>query len=525
MLADVLAAFLDAVTETEFYPVFQELLRSRGFSEVHLLHGAYEFGKDSIGQRESDGVRTQHAFQLKAGDIDLNTWRTTKMQIDQIRTNGFGHPGFDRDLPRRGVLVLTGQLKGAAAGDAQEYAEHVAETSAFRFEVWDRTRVITELLEAPHIGLAGAADGPLLELVGRIDGGTVNDRDIERFTRRWMRPLEALSRAALECVVVGARCRSAGRLDLASIAALGLIRAAWSSAHGVDPQPPRAAQAAATGRQIFAAFAGELYAAMEEGHLSPRGLVAAHPREVGFTVTYQVRALRVAELLALYGLLLRAEEQEGVAPVLSRVVEFVRQQPGVRHPISDRWAVSLVPVVLATALIDRALAETVLRDTLKWVIDHYDKAGQWGLGLADWSANPQDELEYLLGGPLEFIDRDRRSASYLVTVLIDLAGVLQFEQLYSDAVNDAQAVDIHAVCYSVLDSVGQYEIGGEGEGLVLHPHVAYPDALPTDGRPIAAHHRPASEYLPLRTGRPWDLIAVSALMRDRHWPAAVAMLV
>ena len=28
-----------------------ELLRSRGYTEVHLLHGAYEFGKDSIGQR------------------------------------------------------------------------------------------------------------------------------------------------------------------------------------------------------------------------------------------------------------------------------------------------------------------------------------------------------------------------------------------------------------------------------------------------------------------------------------------
>jgi hypothetical protein len=54
MLASVVAGYLDSVEEREFDVPFMALLRAMGFSDVHFLHGAQEFGKDFIAKREID---------------------------------------------------------------------------------------------------------------------------------------------------------------------------------------------------------------------------------------------------------------------------------------------------------------------------------------------------------------------------------------------------------------------------------------------------------------------------------------
>jgi hypothetical protein len=48
VLRDVVAGFLDTVTEREFDGPLIALLAARGFTDVHFLHGAFEFGKDFI---------------------------------------------------------------------------------------------------------------------------------------------------------------------------------------------------------------------------------------------------------------------------------------------------------------------------------------------------------------------------------------------------------------------------------------------------------------------------------------------
>src|SRR5688500_5881364 len=117
-LDDVLGAYLDAVSEREFDGAFLALLASAGFSNIHLIHGAYEFGKDFIARR--DGV--QYGLQTKAGDIGLAPWRSIRSQIEEILWNDIAHPDFDVGLERRAVLVTTGRLIGGAAADAQQYA-------------------------------------------------------------------------------------------------------------------------------------------------------------------------------------------------------------------------------------------------------------------------------------------------------------------------------------------------------------------------------------------------------------------
>jgi hypothetical protein len=113
-LLDVVAAnFLDSVTEREFDAPLVALLRAAGFTDIHALHGQFEYGKDFIAK--AGAPFTQYAFQSKAGDIGLPRWTAMRGQIDLLRTNELAHPGFDRALMRR----LSGTLSDGFARAAQ----------------------------------------------------------------------------------------------------------------------------------------------------------------------------------------------------------------------------------------------------------------------------------------------------------------------------------------------------------------------------------------------------------------------
>lgn len=120
MLENVVANFLDTVGERKFDSPLIALLRSLGFYDIHLIHGSYEFGKDVVAKREDDGTLRQYALQSKAGNVSLGDWTAMKGQLDLLRTSELAHPAFDRELPRVGVLVLTGRLVGAAPIEAQD---------------------------------------------------------------------------------------------------------------------------------------------------------------------------------------------------------------------------------------------------------------------------------------------------------------------------------------------------------------------------------------------------------------------
>lgn len=90
-LDDVLGGYLDTVAERAFDGPFLAYLSATGFADVHLLHGAYEFGKDFIAKRDGQ----QWAFQTKAGDLGLSAWRGVRSQVDEMLWNDIAHPAFD----------------------------------------------------------------------------------------------------------------------------------------------------------------------------------------------------------------------------------------------------------------------------------------------------------------------------------------------------------------------------------------------------------------------------------------------
>lgn len=121
----------------------------------------------------------------------------------------------------------------------------------------------------------------------------------------------------------------------------------------------------------------------------------------------------------------------------------------------------------------------------------------------------------------EHVRRVKRDSCYVATVVLDLCAVLGMRELYGDAQNDFLAVGARPTALELPDVRGQFAVNGEE--LVFHPDVRYRPELSGD-EPVAAHHVAADRYKLLQEGRAWDLLAVSAVARDRHWPAAITQL-
>jgi len=516
MLANVVGSYLDSLEEREFDTPFMALLRALGFSDIHLLHGAFEFGKDFIAKGTHEGNLSQFAFQTKAGDIGLSDWNACRGQIDNLRTNSLAHPNFDRQLPRKAIFVTTGRLVGGAPLAAQEYAEHLKQLREIGLVTWDKDKLVDLISASPEIGLAGDSHGSLLTLLGDIDQKRVQELEIEGFFRRWLStgsPL-ALYKGALEAAVVANRLRRNERLDLACFASLCLIRASWTFTHGTEPPDIASTVVADTGRSLFLHYASDLFSRCIENTFDPVTLIQNHEPSAAH-ITYPIRCLRLVEIIGLLGLLHAERGVSSPKKMVDFLLQFFQANSGTSHPISDRWAVSLIPpLLLLVRAGHRTEVRGILENVIRWICDRYESGT---LGLADSQASPAEDVAYLFGSAFEHITLPRRSASYTATVVLDLASMFEMKELFELAINDFLAVHAVLPVVEVGDVSNQYVLGGEN--IRYEPNMEYPITwTPMDGWKVAPHHKraPGAYYLQ-RIGRPWDHLAVSAVLRDRHF--------
>jgi hypothetical protein len=535
-VAEILDAYLDGLTsEREFDAPFVALLRGVGFYDVHFLHGAWEFGKDFIAKRSDDGTVVQYAFQTKGGDIGLNEWRGSRAQIDEMRRNILGHPHFDQDLPRKAVFVTTGRLVGAAPMEAQEYRRGLIEVGELTFELWERPDLVDLLQQSPLFGLTPrpALSRALLD----VGDGLFLDSGPESATRIWTED-EFKDRpwaAAIEAAVLAGALARVSREELAAAVAEGVVRAGsyWGEVGGSAWDPLEMSR---IGRRMFSTYATAVWERCGQDDLDPVTFINKRAIPHGF-VGYPIAALKVANLLSLL-VLLQREEARGPSDVASLsagdpadshadngenvasfLAHFVGQHPGVAHPISDRWATPLLNVIAANAG-DRGLIESLLRDAATWTLRHYDN----GLGLAGWAADEATEVGLMLGAPLAHIEAVKRTQSYLVAVILDACAMFQLESVYEDVRSDVLALRIAPTALEVPDNESQYVRDHpdirQTPGLAYRP---YPDAIQES--PSAVHDREPSLRSLIRAGRPWDLLAVADLLRDRHFMQGIRELV
>jgi len=510
LLDDAVAAWLDSVSERASYEPLLALLRARGYSDVHLAHGQREFGKDIVAKRHD----TQWAFQVKVGDIGQGEWRELDGQLNELRVVDLGHSSFDATLSRRPVLVTTGRLVGNASDLFREHNRRARERDEPELTLWDRDTLIGYLSGEPGAVLRGSIDAALLATLGAVEERKATTASIEVFSHRWTEwDIGRVSGAGvIEAALICERLKSVERIDLACHMALCLVRAAWA-AHGSES---RAAVADAAGL-LFETYALQLWHECDERLLREKGLVGFSGASAW--VTYPIRCCRIAELLGLLAIRLRPTDTELALEIGRWLVQFAHAQPGVAHPVSDAYAVCLIPAAITLAAADRDAAIDLLRATTVWLTDA-SQPEQFGLAGTD--TTPAEEIERLIGNPLDSIDCPRRPMSLIATVLLDLCTALGASELYADAHNDIRACEIAPMIIRLDDGRDQYLRAGEANQLELN--IDYADEL-GDGELAAAHHADRAGSKLCDKHRVWDLLAISSALRDRYHYSAIAAVV
>jgi hypothetical protein len=203
--------------------------------------------------------------------------------------------------------------------------------------------------------------------------------------------------------------------------------------------------------------------------------------------------------------------------IAAYVARFVRAHPGVAHPLSDRWAVSLAPVAIVLGRHDAATLDLFFEGVIRWIGDRYDASG---IGLASVDDDARTEIDYLLGAALEFVRLARRRDSFVAAVVLDLAAATARGEIFSVARNDFLATNAIPCLMSVEDGPDQFRRDGAYR---LELNVPFAEAWPGSW-PAAPHHEQAAIALE-RAGRLWEALAIQATVRNWHYASVARALV
>ena len=390
MLSNVLGAYLDGSKERELDLPFVLLLPALGFHDVHLTHGAVEFGTDFIAKKLENGRDVQYAFQSKAGDIDLRKWRNdVRGQLESAQA-GIVHPNFDDTLDRQVVLVTTGELNNNASVEMRRWNDDRSARYDIRpVPVWSKQNLLEFLLERGLNGVHRATAGGFGEFgrffltYSRALQGIITVQEIERYSRQWadadIDPERRLLLAAIESEVLAQQCLAhdlvyeAIQLHLARLRLL--CELAYADGAALLPELWNAAVAQ------FHALCTDYIGRVREAWAGDKDLLHTWAGDLHMN-TYSVQCARIIEIASLA--YFTAANGENCDQYVEFVAEFVQAEPGCAHPISDRYAASLVLAILLLLDGQRAdVANALLERATVWLCDHYHRE----LGLAGVEAD------------------------------------------------------------------------------------------------------------------------------------------
>ncbi len=489
--------FLETVSERDLDRPLLALLHLEGYFDIHLTHGTAEFGKDFIAKKVVNGEIRQFALQSKAGNLSQSGWRDVRPQLVEAFENDLSHPDFDETLPRTVVLIFSGRFTGNASLEAQQFKAKYA-TGGREFLVWDLDWLINEFSDALGL-LAGEAPGGstlVWNQIAALDG----DREVEMRTRSWI-DFDANHRAVaiIDCALTCSSYASAHRSDLASLAAIGLVRASlrW---RGPAEDALIARDAGLAAFSLYASEVVESFTSVTDDQFAAAS-VSLLP-----SVTYPAMALRVGELASVLLLLQLPLSVSRIAPsndilqVLSRLEE---RQPGIRRPISDEHGVSIAAIAIAMCQLDIDSAYRYVVDVSQWLLDRYDP-DQSGLGIAGLDESRESVAARLIGGAFDS-SPERRQSSYLATVVLDLCIYLGARNLYETLLDNLAAIQVTPCLTSADEQKAAWRRGGD--------HV-WPDPNPGFNRANMSRTHRGNE--PIES--PGLSILVSLLTRSRHYP-------
>lgn len=331
-------------------------------------------------------------------------------------------------------------------------------------------------------------------MLGAIDQGTINQQQLERFTRTWV--TAPLARVSVEVSVIAERLRENRRSDLSAFAAICALRASRSQ------ESKDSDFFAGLAKQLHASYGLGLLDYYQDAIGDPRALLGSVSPSMPL-ISYPIACLRLIETWGILALQPELPEQRRRA-CSEAVARLISNQPGVARPPSGRWAHSVLIGVLGCWAADDSTAELYLERVFVWLLDRNEH--DWGLPSSD--ASEYEEIEWLLGPPLMHVEKRRHGLSYLAAVLLDLCVVRRYSRLYNDGLSDLHALGIIPTLFVADESLARW---GAGEfGLRSITNARYAADWQT-GPPYAQHHLIAGE-----SGDPWEALALTTIPRNRH---------
>lgn len=132
--------WLTKTSERGYQTAFCHLLNAMGFIVVHsTTHGPSEEGKDVIAL---DPNRRPVAFQLKKGNITVNTWRMIKAEVEELVEYPINHPSIPSGRTHRSVLVTTGYINENASSRINAAKQNWINSGWPELEVWAGSQLL-----------------------------------------------------------------------------------------------------------------------------------------------------------------------------------------------------------------------------------------------------------------------------------------------------------------------------------------------------------------------------------------------
>jgi len=524
MLTNIVRKWLATLSgERDLDAPLMAYLGAAGFTDVHLTHGPNEIGKDIIGKKVGPARTVQYTIQSKRGNIGTNEWRAPlREQMWEAVRLGISHPAFDPDLPRQGVLVLSGRLVGGAQEQIDLFNQELVNEGRLPIEVWHEEALValfssvdpSSVYPSDKAGYLGY--GQFFSIYGVALDGRLTPRNIERHSRNWLSETynaTSLLIPAVEAATLANALERAGNLYGTYQARLALARVCLDAAfHSTGPDAGFFSSVAteAIADSIIAAerFSDRVWDLREGAR--ERKLLHVVGGSSGF-LSYPLLCTQVGETLALayFGSTDETKRQS----YFSRLTALVTIEPGMSNVFSDNQAVSVVMICRALAAGEEIpLAKRYLRATAYQMLNLYANR----LGMASLIDDERSELDRLVGIEFPEIRPPQRHASFMATAIVDLCAYLDEYDLFEKVVNDLRFIRMTPIYFRPLDSSGQFRLDAEDVAYsvnvefepTLSPNYAYAPHLKDEARTFKLVEQ-------------FGVVAfmcLSLLLRDRYFP-------
>jgi hypothetical protein len=525
MLRNVLEDYLNSINERDFDYPLTSLLQAMGFYDIHFTHGNTEIGKDFIAKLNEQGVIYQYAIQSKKGNINQSELERIQNQLLLAIISGLSHPQFDRELPRRVILVTTGRLTGNADKILQDF-NYVLKTEYKKEEIifWGKDSLIPNLEE---FGLTGIYQNTAKGLSGfaqfyliysKAIEGNLSEREIEEFSRLWLdESLEyrkRILRAALECEIIASKLIENGFLYESITIYLSLARVVMKTTYETDDKFIIEIYNEIISEKIIPLcelFFNQFNLDWEE---AGKSLLQLCLKENSFPmIHYIVWCARVLEINSLYYFLSKEEIKQD--EIITFIIDFINSEEGCGHIPSDRYSVSLVWITLALIKSEKIdEAKKLVQKSLVWLCDRVEK----GFGLARYEADEYEQTATLIGYPFDFIKLAPNRCSFLATIIGDLSAFIEDKQFYENVINDFEACQIVYIYWHFPDTKAIFTI--DSDECISYPNIPHQFSINSfEDFEYSEHikYEPKSFQIMEKAGKE-SLILLSLFLKDRYFP-------